>query len=58
MEPYHRQPPAKTADSKLKKAKKDGPFPPHLKSYRTHLNRAQEKENPYSPATHPRLTPK
>ncbi len=30
MEPYHRQPPAKRADSKLKKAKKDGPPPHHF----------------------------
>jgi hypothetical protein len=30
MEPYHRQPPAKRADSKLKKAKKDGPYPPTI----------------------------
>ncbi len=29
MEPYHRQPPADRADSKLKTAKKKGPYPPH-----------------------------
>ncbi len=29
MEPYHRQPPANRADSKLKTAKKSGPHPPH-----------------------------
>ncbi len=29
MEPYHRQPPAERADSKLKTAKKNGPHPPH-----------------------------
>ncbi len=28
MEPYHRQPPADRADSKLKTAKKNGPHPP------------------------------
>ncbi len=55
MEPYHRQPPAERADSKLKTAKKNGPRPPLFQSYRTHLNRAPEKENLYSPATHPRL---
>ncbi len=27
MEPYHRQPPAERADSKLKTAKKNGPHP-------------------------------
>ncbi len=29
MEPYHRQPPADKADSKLKTAKKNGPHPSH-----------------------------
>ncbi len=43
MEPYHRQPPADRADSKLKTAKRKGPHPPRFQSYRTHDNRAPEK---------------
>ncbi len=30
MEPYHRQPSAEKANSKLKNAKKDGPYPPTI----------------------------
>ncbi len=46
MEPYHRQPPAKKADSKLKKEKKDGPYPPTISIVPYRLNRAQEKKKP------------
>ncbi len=56
MEPYHRQPPAKTADSKLKTAKKVGPHPPLFQSYRTHLNRAQEKKKPVQPRHPPQAS--
>jgi hypothetical protein len=46
MEPYHRQPPAKNTKSKLEKEKRSRPHPPLFQSYRTHLNRAQEKKQP------------
>jgi hypothetical protein len=54
MEPYHRQPPAERADSKLKTAKENGTHtPPLFQSYRTHHNRAQEKEKPIQPRRPP-----
>ncbi len=53
MEPYHRQPPAERADSKLKTAKKNGTHtPPLFQSHRTHQNRAPEKKKPVQ-ARHP-----
>ncbi len=45
MEPYHRQPPADKADSKLKTAKKKGPQPPTISIV------------PYPPQQSPRKKP-
>ncbi len=55
MEPYHRQPPAERADSKLKTAKKNGPHPSTISIVPYPPQQSPEEENLYSPATHPRL---
>ncbi len=55
MEPYHRQPPADRADSKLKTAKKNGPHPPTISIVPYSPQRSPKEENLYSPATHSRL---
>ncbi len=58
MEPYHRQPPAKKADSKLKKAKKDRPYPPIISTlpYPPQQSPREEKKKPVQPRHPPQAS--
>ncbi len=56
MEPYHRQPPAKRANSKLKKAKKDGPYPPTISIVPYPPQQSPRKEKPVQPRHPPQAS--
>jgi hypothetical protein len=56
MEPYHRQPPAKRADSKLKKAKKDGPHPLTISIVPYPPQQSPREEKPVQPRHPPQAS--
>ena len=56
MEPYHRQPPADRADSKLKTAKKKGPHPPTISIVPYPPQQSPREEKPVQPRHPPQAS--
>ncbi len=56
MEPYHRQPQAKKTDSKLKKAKKNGPYPPTISIVPYPPQQNPREEKPIQPRHPPQAS--
>ncbi len=56
MEPYHRQPLAKRADSKLKTARKNGPHPPTISIVPYPPQQSPREEKPVQPRRPPQAS--
>ncbi len=56
MEPYHRQPPAERADSKLKTAKENGPHPPTISIVPYPPQQSLREEKPVQPRHPPQAS--